>query len=173
METSLSHAVAEGSGPHAIGCVFPPSKGRPTRGQWEPTRQHSRKMHVSPPRASASGASPVQARPASITKSGNLVPMQDRPTCGPIRMELDGLETGQGVQAAWQQPAKGKSDWCAPHSQLPTSGRRSQWQALGPTPKAVAGVRHAAIVLRHWAHAPPPMGNGGGNGTDKHRAQYT
>ena len=27
METSLSHAVAEGSGPHAIGCVFPPSQG--------------------------------------------------------------------------------------------------------------------------------------------------
>ncbi len=39
METSLSHAVAEGSGPHAIGCVLPPCEGRPRAGQWEATRQ--------------------------------------------------------------------------------------------------------------------------------------
>ena len=54
-------------------------------------------------RAFASRASLGQARTASITKSGNLVPMQDRPTCGQIRIELDGAGTAGSLARAWER----------------------------------------------------------------------
>ncbi len=128
IETSTSHAVAEGSGGHAIGCLFPSAKGRPM-GAWRQQHgdQRPRRCMSRRPRlcfyllrgtkaysvrgkrtGCVSGAGDDNER-HQIGKSG---PMQDRPTCGQIRIELDGagqtvqdvqdVQGVQGVQAAWE-----------------------------------------------------------------------